>query len=126
MPKIVIEVDSSDTAEIRKIIEQLKKQVKENRNQYSELVHEQRLKMIAPGIEPFIPHEKLKSVLNLGVHCRYEMEMAGIDTLDDVIKMSRKDLILITNVGHMVVNEIDSFLWTEYGMRLPKNSNRIS
>lgn len=126
MSKIVIEVDKSDTPEIRKIIKRLQNQVKENRDEYSEQLHEERLKELSPGSEPFLPYAKIRSVLNTGIHSRYYMEIAGLETLGDLIKMSRKDLIQIQSVGHMVVNEIDSFLWTVYGMRLPKNSNQIS
>lgn len=126
MSKIVIEVESSDTPEIRKIIELLRKQVKANRDQYSEQIHEDRLKLLAPGTEPFLPHAKIRSVLNLGIHSRNQMEIAGLETLGDLIRMSRKDLMQIERVGHMVVNEIDIILWSVYGKRLPKNSNQIS
>jgi DNA-directed RNA polymerase alpha subunit len=125
MSKIVIEVESSDTAEILKIIKRLQNQVKANRDEFSEQLHEDRLKELAPGTEPFLPDAKIRSVLYTGIHSRYNMEIAGLETLGDLIKMSRKDLIQIKSVGHMVVNEIDNFLWTAYGMRLPKNSNQI-
>lgn len=126
MSKIVIEVDSSDTPEIRRIIERLKKQVKANRDQYSEQVHEDRLKQIAPGNEPFLPQTKIHSVLNLGIHSRYHIETAGLETLGDLIGMSRSDLMQIQSVGHMVVNEIESFLWVVYGKRLPVSSSQFS
>lgn len=121
MPKIAIEVESSDNVALRKIIEQLKTQVKENRDLYSERMHENRLKQLAPGNEPFVPNAKIMSVLNLGIHSMVQLEIAGLETMDDLLKMDRKHLMKINKVGHTVVNEIETFIWTVYGKRLPKD-----
>lgn len=121
MPKIVIEVESSDNVALRKIIEQLKIQIKENRDLYSERMHENRLKQLAPGNEPFVPNAKIKSVINLGIHSMIQIEIAGLETMDDLLKMNRKSLMQINKVGHTVVNEIETYIWAVYGKRLPKN-----
>jgi len=122
MSKIVIEVDSSDNAALRKIIQQLKNQVATNLYSNIEQKHEERLDEIMPGSEPFLPNTKITSVINIGIHGRIQFEIAGVETLGDLIKMDRKSLTQIDKISHKIVNDLETLLWKVYGKRLAKTN----